>query len=256
LLGMTASPVNFDTVGQELTYTYDVTNNGNVTLAPPFQITDDHANGGNAFPCGAGEPGIAPTQNITCTGTYPIDQDDFGPKSVTNTASASLDFEGKLIRSDPVSTTVTCLPPPEGWVSYAVETGETLDHIATWYPGTSAQDLQKRNCIGSRTGLVTGETLYLPDDPPPAGLAGFVFADPNGNRIQDPGETRIAGLTVIIMDANGVVVGRPTTNGNGEYSIYSLPPGRYRIFDVPVVLRRGETVPGDFGLVPVSPGLQ
>jgi hypothetical protein len=253
---MTANPVNFDTVGQEITYTYDVTNNGNVTLVPPFQITDDEANGGNVFDCGGGEPRIAPTGKVTCMGTYLIVQDDFEPKSVTNIAFASLDFEGELIRSDPVSTTVTCLPPPEGWVSYAVEPDVRLQEMASWYPGVSAEELQRRNCIGSRTGLVTGETLYLPDDPPPAGLAGFIFADPNGNGREDPGEGRISGLAVIITNDSGVVVARPTTNANGEYSIYSLPPGTYRIFDVPVVVRRGETVPGNFGLVPVSPGLR
>jgi hypothetical protein len=253
---MTANPVNFDTVGQEITYTYDVTNNGNVTLVPPFQITDDEANGGNVFDCGGGEPGIAPTGKVTCMGTYLIVQDDFEPKSVTNTAFASLDFEGELIRSDPVSTTVTCLPPPEGWVSYAVEPDVRFQEMASWYPGVSAEELQRRNCIGSRVELDTGETLYLPDDPPPAGLAGFVFADPNGNLTQDGNENRIAGVPVVIMNANRMALARLTTDVNGEYSIFSLPPGTYWIFDLRVTLTRGQTERRNFGVVPVSGGLE
>ena len=39
----TATPPTYDAVGDVISYSYLVTNNGNVTLAGPFTVTDDKA---------------------------------------------------------------------------------------------------------------------------------------------------------------------------------------------------------------------
>ena len=43
MLDKTASPISADSVGDVISYSYLVTNNGNVRLAGPFTVTDDKA---------------------------------------------------------------------------------------------------------------------------------------------------------------------------------------------------------------------
>src|SRR4029077_20846169 len=77
------SPATFDQAGQTLTYTYTVTNTGNVTMTAPVTIADDRA----TVTC---PPTLlAPGQTLTCTATYTVTQADLGAGSVINTASAT-----------------------------------------------------------------------------------------------------------------------------------------------------------------------
>src|SRR5207237_65704 len=46
------TPQSYDAAGDVLTYAYRITNTGNVTLAGPFSVTDDHI--GTISPCGSG----------------------------------------------------------------------------------------------------------------------------------------------------------------------------------------------------------
>jgi len=61
----------------------------------------------------------------------------------------------------PVATTNCGTPPPQGWIAYQVQTGDTFNSLAT-RTGTSVFDLQEANCL--RT-IQTGDTLYLPGVP-------------------------------------------------------------------------------------------
>ena len=121
-LGKVADPLTYETVGQQIKYTYTITNSGNVTLKPPFKITDDHIKNGAPFICGNDNQPLPPDPNlkITCTMTYTIRDDDFHaefmPKSVTNTAIASVNS----ITSAPATVTITCGPPVD-WVPYTVQ---------------------------------------------------------------------------------------------------------------------------------------
>lgn len=56
-----------------------------------------------------------------------------------------------------------CQPPPT-WVTYAVQTGDTLNSLAN-RTGTSVYELQQVNCLDSFT-LRIGQTIYLPFTPP------------------------------------------------------------------------------------------
>ena len=72
--------------------------------------------------------------------------------------------------------------------------------------------------------------------PQTGALGDRVWADSNGNGIQDDGETGIAGVTVQLLDADGNPVkdaqGNPittTTDSNGAYSFTDLPLGTYTV---------------------------
>jgi len=62
----------------------------------------------------------------------------------------------------------------------------------------------------------------------PATIGDRVWNDKDGNGV-DNGEPGVPGVTVILKDANGVEVGRTTTDGNGNYRFAGLVPGTYTV---------------------------
>lgn len=63
-----------------------------------------------------------------------------------------------------------------------------------------------------------------------AELGDRVWYDTNRNGIQDEGEAGVAGVKVILRDANGASVGSPlTTDANGNYLFTNLKPGTYSV---------------------------
>ena len=77
-----ASPSTYDEVGDVISYSYEVKNTGNVTLAGPVTVSDDKA----TVTCPSG--GLAPGATKTCTASYTITQADLDAGSVKNTAQA------------------------------------------------------------------------------------------------------------------------------------------------------------------------
>ncbi|MEP3296601.1 hypothetical protein [Tateyamaria sp.] len=81
-------PGNYDTNGQEIKFDFTVTNDGNVTLTGPFTIADALiTEQGNAATCPAAT--LEPGDEVVCTGSYFVTQDDLDTGSFTNSATAS-----------------------------------------------------------------------------------------------------------------------------------------------------------------------
>ena len=80
----TATPGTYDTLGQAISYSYLVTNSGNVTLYN-ISVVDDKA----SVTCPDTAAGLAPAGTITCTASYSITQADLDAGSVTNSAYAT-----------------------------------------------------------------------------------------------------------------------------------------------------------------------
>ena len=86
-----ATPSTYSTVGQSISYSYLVTNTGNVRLAGPVTVTDDKA----TVTCpavstvGNNDSFLDPGEAVTCTASYTITQADLNSGSVTNIAKAS-----------------------------------------------------------------------------------------------------------------------------------------------------------------------
>ena len=112
-----ASPGSFSTAGTTLTYSFLVTNTGDVTLSS-IQVTDTDLPGLSAISCPAGASSLAPGASVTCTATYVTTQADVDAGSVTNTATAQGDPPGSItpVGSDPSTATVLLrqkpTPPP------------------------------------------------------------------------------------------------------------------------------------------------
>lgn len=80
------SPNLYQTVGQVITYTYTLVNNGGASLSGPFAITDNKVTG---ITC-TNPPGtLVSLGSFQCTGTYTITQADLNNGTVTNSATAT-----------------------------------------------------------------------------------------------------------------------------------------------------------------------
>lgn len=95
------SPAATLPAGTVITYTYTLTNTGNVTLSSPFSVTDDKT----TITC-SDQTSMAPAATKTCTGTYTVTAADVEAGSIINTGTASAVFGAQTVTSSPASFTV------------------------------------------------------------------------------------------------------------------------------------------------------
>ncbi|SEI13373.1 MULTISPECIES: DUF11 domain-containing protein [unclassified Leifsonia] len=98
-------------VGQTITYSFVVTNTGNVTVADP-QVTEGAFSGSgtlSAITCPQGPTSLAPGDAITCTADYTLTQADVDSGALTNTATAT--------GTTPPGTTLPPVPPSTSTVT-------------------------------------------------------------------------------------------------------------------------------------------
>ena len=104
----TATQTTYDSVGDVIDYSFELTNNGNVTLSGPFTVTDDKASD-ESCPVTAS---LAPGASLTCTASYTITQADLDAGSVTNIATGHGVFGLSTVDSNQDSETVTAIQNP------------------------------------------------------------------------------------------------------------------------------------------------
>jgi uncharacterized repeat protein (TIGR01451 family) len=87
----TANTTAITTVGQEITYSFLVTNTGNVTLTDATVTEGTFTGSGtlSAPVCPTGAASLAPGAQVSCTATYTVTQADLDAGSITNTATAT-----------------------------------------------------------------------------------------------------------------------------------------------------------------------
>jgi large repetitive protein len=106
------SPGQFDSVGDQVTYLYTITNTGNVTTTAPITLSDDQIAGTT---CSATL--LAPGQSTTCTKVWTATQAALNAGEVTNTATASTVFGGAATTSPPASVTLPAVQDPQLLIS-------------------------------------------------------------------------------------------------------------------------------------------
>ena len=136
-------------------------------------------------------------------------------RSTTTNASGLYSFTG-LTPGIPYSVSFVT---PTGYTSTSAQVGgdDTKDSDANPVTG------QTRSVT-----LAAGENnpnldagFYIPS----AGLGDFVFNDTNRDGIQQPGETGIPGVVVVLLGGNNTPIASTTTNASGFYSFTGLTPG-------------------------------
>ena len=89
LIVKTASPKTYSNVGEKITYTYNITNIGNVNIAGLITVTDNRTGSINIT-----VGNLAPGKSANGTANYTITQEDLDNGSVTNEAFAKGTFNG------------------------------------------------------------------------------------------------------------------------------------------------------------------
>lgn len=106
----TASLERATTVGQDITYSFVVTNTGNLTITDVVVNETGFTGTGtlSAVSCPEGAASLVPGAQITCTATYTITQADLDAGSIRNTATVGGTApNGDPLTSDPSTATVT-----------------------------------------------------------------------------------------------------------------------------------------------------
>jgi uncharacterized repeat protein (TIGR01451 family) len=100
-LTKTVSPTSATTAGQTVTYSFLITNTGNVTITNPAVVEGTFTGTGTSpvITCPPGTTTLAPGDSLICTAPYTLAQADADTGHIDNTATATGD--------DPGNTTVT-----------------------------------------------------------------------------------------------------------------------------------------------------
>ena len=90
-----AASTSYDDVGQTITYTYNVTNSGNMDISAPITVTDDKFGTISIQSSGI----LSPGSSVTGTSTFKIIQADIDNSHVTNSAYATGSFNSQPVIS-------------------------------------------------------------------------------------------------------------------------------------------------------------
>lgn len=109
------------TVGQVLTYSFFLTNTGNVTLTNVTAVEGEFTGTGDlsAVSCPAEAASLAPAMSVTCTATYTVTLADLTGGTITNTATGSGATPGGPAVSSASSTAKLSTQAPVSAVSVA-----------------------------------------------------------------------------------------------------------------------------------------
>ena len=146
------------------------------------------------------------------------------------------DGSGKYLFADlPDGTYKVCFDVknlPAQYADYQVTKPNAAGHDGT----DSAADVATGCTMTTVLGPKKREdlTLDMGIAPPVNRVGDFVWADKNGNGIQDAGEPGVPNVPVVLQDGTGKPVGEPTKTGpDGKYLFTDLPDGTYKVcFDV------------------------
>jgi hypothetical protein len=105
LLEKSALPATYDFAGQTISYTYKVTNSGDVTISGPIAVTDNRINKGAPFEISQND--LAVGGQVIYKKDYTITDNDLSEGSVTSIAYATGTYSGKEIKSNAATATIT-----------------------------------------------------------------------------------------------------------------------------------------------------
>jgi uncharacterized repeat protein (TIGR02543 family) len=200
-LVITPTPTTFVKVGDVISYSYLLTNSGDVTLSGPFTVTDDKV----TVTCPA-TASLAPLASITCNASYTITLADVTAGSVTNTATGSGSYAGNPVISNSAHATVT--------IQKYTLTVTSLHGTVTKLPDQATYNY--------------GDVVQLTAAP----AAGYTFANWSG------GATGAANPVSVTIQGNTSVTANYTLN---QYTLTVIKNGTGTVTSVPAGINCGAT---------------
>ena len=174
VISKAANPTTYNQVGQVITYTYVILNNGNVTLQGPFTVADDKATANCTQPA---DNLLSPHEEMSCTASYAIVQDNINTGSVTNHATASngattSDIATATIDKTGAVPSATLVRGTD--VQHRVEDGEWLWQIARCYGANPKEVISANRQLSDPSKIPAGITVTVPD----IGSKGTIYGPP------------------------------------------------------------------------------
>ncbi|WP_162799281.1 sortase [Nocardioides sp. 616] len=123
----TASPSTVTAAGQQVTYSFRVTNTGDVTISGVGIIEESFTGSGDlpAPTCPAAADSLAPGASVTCTSVYTVTESDLSGSGLSNTARAGgRDPSGGAVASPGDGAVVMVNPPARGEPSIRTRTSD------------------------------------------------------------------------------------------------------------------------------------
>ncbi|WP_067248375.1 DUF7507 domain-containing protein [Microbacterium resistens] len=217
--------------GETVTYTFTVTNTGNVTLADVTVLEGEFSGAGDlsALKCPADRT-LVPGQQLVCTATYTVQQADVDAGSVTNTATATgTPPGGGEVGTDPSTVVIETTPAP------ALTVVKTADKSAARVGETITYTFTVTN-TGNVT--ITDVTVVEGEFNGSGPLSTPVCED--GARRLAPGESVVCTATYVVQQADekkGDLVNTATATGKTPAGGIESPPSstttRLLVVDLP-----------------------
>ncbi|AKB61300.1 DUF7507 domain-containing protein [Methanosarcina mazei] len=101
ILEKSADSALYDAAGQKITYTYEVTNSGDVVISGPITVNDDKLG-----TLSISSSSLSPGQTVSGTATHITSQNDLDAGSITNIAYATGTYRGQEVTSNTDTVTV------------------------------------------------------------------------------------------------------------------------------------------------------
>ncbi|NBD30685.1 MAG: hypothetical protein GVY31_11695, partial [Alphaproteobacteria bacterium] len=167
-----ATATTFAAPGDQLSYTFTITNSGNVTIPAPITVDDDRI--GTGLACLAAP--LAPGASGSCTHSWTATQADVDVGSVTNTAAPVASFGGNPVPATGDSVTALAVQAPElaldkEFVSITNGTFAAAEVITYSYTVTNTGNTTVTTEPVITDNLITDPADLTIDAPfPPAGL--------------------------------------------------------------------------------------
>jgi uncharacterized repeat protein (TIGR01451 family) len=112
-LTKSASPTGVSKAGQNVTYSFLVTNTGNVTIRKVSVVEGNFSGSGKLSAVSCPSTTLAPGDDVTCSATYAVTQADVDAGTITNTAAAAGNVpDGSAVTSADSTAKVTVSQSP------------------------------------------------------------------------------------------------------------------------------------------------
>ena len=173
-----ADRTNYDRVGQTITFTYEIVNNGNVPLGPA-QFTIDDVLLDAPLNCGPEASDLLPTDSITCTAIYTVTQADLDGVSLTSNATASdgttiSDATIVILTRSGSARPATSSLIPGSTIQHTVVPGDWLLQISRCY-GADYESVRNSNSqIWNPAMIWAGQVVNVPN----IGSVGKIYGPP------------------------------------------------------------------------------